>query len=269
MKIVRENINFERGKNPNIGMSENIPNWDLFKNCYEYANISENFEYVSDIIKDGQNYLFNIESKFYYTDEGNNSINIQWVVKLNLDEYNQISVLDVLMNDLQEPIRSVKEFCILTEAFSEESIKDLFESNFERNKDPEGSLGLGERGKLIQKYGTNVGNAIFHLKPFLDEYGFYQSFEDLSRNRISVVFSKPGDNPHDDEHEIEISASTKNGRALVQILPDGFSPKYSGLGGQSVFQGDEIEKINRDTLRKFFSIKDYRNFDRPAGYYED
>ena len=76
MKIVKESINFERGKDPKKSMDIGVTNiygegYDLFITLYEISKNSDNFGWVSEILwkknKDYKSSMFQIESKFYYT----------------------------------------------------------------------------------------------------------------------------------------------------------------------------------------------------------
>jgi hypothetical protein len=150
--IVRENIEFQRGKDPKetmeIGLDAQMiqkygeRRWKNFKRMNDLSHISQNFEWVSEIQTNEEDPYFNIESYFYYTDsEDGGKIPIQFVIILEEDGI----IGKEIPTRNTEHLRNVIDFVEFTEAFYEDDEwEGLFESvNFQRGKDPKVSMGLG------------------------------------------------------------------------------------------------------------------------------
>ncbi|HPI82808.1 MAG TPA: hypothetical protein PK122_06280, partial [Candidatus Paceibacterota bacterium] len=149
--IVKENIEFQRGNDPQkamgIGLESQMEEkygkkWKIFKRCNDLAHISENFQWVSEIQFNEKDPYFNIESYFYYTDEENAKYNLQYVVILYPEE---IYAKEIVNKD-DTSITSVNDFVEFTEAFEpdDRGWQGLFESlDFERGQDPKEAIGIG------------------------------------------------------------------------------------------------------------------------------
>ncbi|MDD5648940.1 MAG: hypothetical protein PHF86_00740 [Candidatus Nanoarchaeia archaeon] len=175
MKLVRESINFERGQEPkksmDIGLHAKYNFWDLFVRCYELANISENFTYVSDIIADNKkNPYFVIESVFYYTDENNNKIPEQFVITFFYNEESKDLLCFNAITKDEIYFHTEKKFVEITTCFDEDAAKEMFESiNFERGQEPKKSMDIG----------------IQHSNPFQKEYSAWNVKEYMKEHRLS------------------------------------------------------------------------------------
>ena len=121
MIIVRENINFERGKSSTSAMDIGLKHkygkfYDLFIICHNLSTNSENFTYVSDIVFDeSQQPYFNIESVFFYTDQDDNKMPEGFVITLWPDE---ILCLNTITKD-EDTIKTEEKFIKITTCWDE------------------------------------------------------------------------------------------------------------------------------------------------------
>jgi len=120
-EYLKESLDFERGKDPkesmDIGMEQKYGKmYELFVICHNLSTNSENFPYVSEIVrdKDGDPF-FNIESVFYYTDDDDNKIPEQFVITLHPDS---IECFNVITKD-EENFRTEQKFLKLTTCWDE------------------------------------------------------------------------------------------------------------------------------------------------------
>jgi len=154
--MVLESVNFQRGKDPREAMSVGLDAemeskygkyWKIFKRCNDLSHISPNFSWVSEIQHE-KNYppYFNIESEFYYTDQDDFKIPVQFVITLT---QHYILCEDVVSKQ-EDTARSVKKFVEFTEAFEDtEDWVGVFESvNFERGQDPKRAMRIGHQADL-------------------------------------------------------------------------------------------------------------------------
>jgi len=124
-----EKLDFQRGMDPkkslDVGMEHKYGRmYNLFIICHNLSMNSEAFEWVSDIVQEGdQNPYFNIESLFYYTDEDNAKISEKFVVTLYED---CLLLLNVITKD-EDEVKSVRRFIEVTSAYEEETARELGE----------------------------------------------------------------------------------------------------------------------------------------------
>jgi len=126
---IYEKLDFQRGMDPkkslDVGMGHKYGRmYNLFVICHNLSMNSDAFEWVSDIVQEGeQNPYFNIESLFYYTDEEDAKISEKFVVTLYED---CLLLLNVITKD-EDEVKSVRRFIEVTSAYEEETARELGE----------------------------------------------------------------------------------------------------------------------------------------------
>ena len=117
--------------------------------------------------------------------------------------------------------------------------------NFERGKPPKEAIGLGSKAVMIQKYGKDVGEAYYLLKPFIEKYGFTM-YEEYLEPPVSISFS--------DKNDISIIIYQRQtiGHGIKEVTVDFSLPTTN-------FFMDEVTRFEDDTIEMFLDENKWKD----------